>query len=90
MVWTLTVPLSEAILDVRLKNILNSSFFRCGDSLLLINSGINLVLNYDLPPTAEEYIHRVGRTGRMGRAGQAITYYADRSEAEMSRLESSR
>lgn len=37
--------------------------------------GVNLVLNYDFPPTAISYIHRIGRTGRAGRKGKAITYF---------------
>jgi ATP-dependent RNA helicase RhlE len=32
-----------------------------------------LVVNYDLPLVAEDYIHRVGRTGRAGVAGRAIS-----------------
>jgi ATP-dependent RNA helicase RhlE len=32
-----------------------------------------LVINYDLPMVAEDYIHRVGRTGRAGRNGRAIS-----------------
>ncbi|MEB3195833.1 MAG: DEAD/DEAH box helicase [Candidatus Sericytochromatia bacterium] len=35
--------------------------------------GCELVFNLDLPRSAEQYVHRVGRTGRMGRAGLAIT-----------------
>ena len=31
------------------------------------------VFNYDVPPTPEAYVHRIGRTGRVGRAGVAIT-----------------
>jgi len=42
--------------------------------------GVNLVINYDFPPTAVSYIHRVGRTGRAGRSGQAITYYTDKDK----------
>lgn len=37
--------------------------------------GINLVVNYDFPPSAISYIHRIGRTGRAGRKGRAITYF---------------
>jgi ATP-dependent RNA helicase DeaD len=37
---------------------------------------VDLVINYDLPETAELLTHRVGRTGRMGRKGQAITLLA--------------
>jgi ATP-dependent RNA helicase RhlE len=32
-----------------------------------------LVVNYDLPLVAEDYIHRVGRTGRAGLAGRALS-----------------
>ena len=32
-----------------------------------------LVINYDLPLVAEDYIHRVGRTGRAGRSGRALS-----------------
>ena len=32
-----------------------------------------LVVNYDLPLVAEDYIHRVGRTGRAGRRGRAVS-----------------
>lgn len=37
--------------------------------------GVNLVVNYDFPKSAIEYIHRIGRTGRAGRRGSAITYF---------------
>jgi superfamily II DNA/RNA helicase len=43
--------------------------------------GINLVVNYDAPRQAADYVHRIGRTGRAGRAGIAVTFIgpADRS-----------
>lgn len=34
---------------------------------------LGYVINYDLPQTAETYIHRIGRTGRAGSAGTAIS-----------------
>lgn len=37
--------------------------------------GVNVVINYDIPLTAEAYLHRIGRTGRAGRRGKAVTYY---------------
>lgn len=33
---------------------------------------LQLVVNYDLPPTVDIYIHRIGRTGRAGRKGTAV------------------
>ena len=36
--------------------------------------GIERVINYELPESAELFTHRVGRTGRMGLQGEAITF----------------
>ena len=36
-------------------------------------TGIELVINYDLPDDPENYVHRIGRTGRAGVEGHAIT-----------------
>lgn len=36
--------------------------------------GIDLVLNFDVPPDPEDYIHRIGRTARAERTGTAITF----------------
>ena len=35
---------------------------------------IELVVNYDLPMSAEDYVHRIGRTGRAGGSGHAISF----------------
>jgi superfamily II DNA/RNA helicase len=35
---------------------------------------VSHVINYDLPATHEDYIHRIGRTGRADKVGQAITF----------------
>lgn len=35
---------------------------------------INLVINYDLPPNKQTYIHRIGRCGRFGKKGVAISF----------------
>ncbi|QQR84015.1 DEAD/DEAH box helicase [Candidatus Peregrinibacteria bacterium] len=35
---------------------------------------IEVVVNYDVPEHAEDYVHRIGRTGRAGKEGHAITF----------------
>ncbi|MDD5547823.1 MAG: DEAD/DEAH box helicase [Candidatus Pacebacteria bacterium] len=35
---------------------------------------IELVVNFDLPSTAEDYVHRIGRTARAGESGHAISF----------------
>ena len=37
--------------------------------------GINLVINYDLPTSVIQYIHRAGRTGRLNRMGKCISFF---------------
>jgi ATP-dependent RNA helicase RhlE len=37
-------------------------------------AGIELVVNFDIPENAEDYVHRIGRTGRAGHSGRAITF----------------
>ncbi|KAB5548700.1 hypothetical protein PHYPO_G00058590 [Pangasianodon hypophthalmus] len=39
--------------------------------------GVNLVINYDFPTSAVEYIHRIGRTGRAGHKGKAVTFFTE-------------
>ena len=38
---------------------------------------VNLVVNYDMPPVIDQYVHRVGRTGRAGRQGRALTFFTE-------------
>lgn len=45
--------------------------------------GVNLVLNYDFPPSAISYIHRIGRAGRAGQKGKAITYFTQDDVANL-------
>ena len=35
---------------------------------------VSHVINYDLPTTYEDYVHRIGRTGRAGKRGKALTF----------------
>ncbi|WP_394147555.1 DEAD/DEAH box helicase [Shewanella atlantica] len=61
--------------------------FKLGDIQVLVATDVaargldveelKVVVNYELPFIAEDYIHRIGRTGRAGNAGQAITLYCE-------------
>lgn len=44
---------------------------------------IMYVINYDLPQTKEDYIHRIGRTGRAGEEGNAITFVNEDDRREI-------
>lgn len=37
-------------------------------------SGISHVINYDIPQTYDDYVHRIGRTGRGDKKGKALTF----------------
>ena len=37
-------------------------------------TGVSHVINYDLPATHDDYVHRIGRTGRAGKRGKALTF----------------
>ena len=50
-------------------------------------TGIELVINYDLPATAEDYVHRIGRTGRAGMSGHAISYAHPDQTGDVRRIE---
>lgn len=43
-------------------------------------SGVEQVINYDLPASIDEYVHRIGRTGRVGNVGKAVSFF-DPSDA---------
>ena len=58
--------------------------FQSGDLPVLIGTDVagrglhipdvQMVINYDLPQDAEDYVHRIGRTARAGEAGDAISF----------------
>lgn len=49
--------------------------------------GIELVINYDLPEDAENYVHRIGRTGRAGNKGHAISFAAPEQSKDIVKIE---
>jgi ATP-dependent RNA helicase RhlE len=50
-------------------------------------TGIELVVNYDIPENPEDYVHRIGRTGRAGRSGKAITFASPDQKAKLAEIE---
>jgi superfamily II DNA/RNA helicase len=46
-----------------------------------------VVLNYDLPRSAHDYIHRIGRTGRAGESGLALSFVSADTEAHWRLIE---
>ena len=71
--------------------------FRAGKADLLVATdvaarGLDIehlshVVNYDVPASAEAYVHRIGRTGRAGRAGTAITLVEPREHRLLRAIE---
>jgi ATP-dependent RNA helicase RhlE len=50
---------------------------------------VEFVVNYDLPETAENYVHRVGRTGRGSEKGKAISFCSENEKEVLDEIESS-
>jgi ATP-dependent RNA helicase UAP56/SUB2 len=44
---------------------------------------VNIVINYDMPKSADQYLHRVGRSGRFGTKGLGITYVSSKEDSEI-------
>lgn len=45
------------------------------------------VVNYELPPQAEDYVHRIGRTGRAGEAGEAYSLVSPEELPQLAAIE---
>ncbi|MDP3901355.1 MAG: DEAD/DEAH box helicase [bacterium] len=49
--------------------------------------GIELVLNYDLPQSSDDYVHRIGRTARAGGIGHAISFATPEQKKDVRDIE---
>lgn len=71
--------------------------FRDGKTRLLLTTDllargidipdVNLVVNYDLPPNKETYIHRIGRCGRFGKKGVSISMVKVDDQSDIKNLQ---
>ncbi|MBT5337978.1 DEAD/DEAH box helicase [Candidatus Falkowbacteria bacterium] len=48
---------------------------------------ISLVVNFDLPNNAEDYVHRIGRTGRAGKSGKALAFIEPNEKFKLNKIE---
>lgn len=71
--------------------------FRSGSTRVLITTDllargidvqqVSLVINYDIPTSKENYIHRIGRSGRFGRKGVAINFVTANDTEQLKDIE---
>jgi len=91
-----TVSVMHAELDQKERDLVMREF-RSGSSRVLISTDllargidvqqVSLVINYDLPPNMENYLHRIGRSGRFGRKGVAINFVTNNDVRSMKDIE---
>ncbi|MCL2804360.1 MAG: DEAD/DEAH box helicase [Treponema sp.] len=48
---------------------------------------LSMVINYDVPTEAENYVHRIGRTARAGKTGKAVTLASEQDVYELPAIE---
>jgi len=91
-----TVSTMHADLDQKERDLVMREF-RSGSSRVLISTDLlargidvqqmSLVINFDLPPNMENYLHRIGRSGRFGRKGVAINFVTNNDVRAMKDIE---
>lgn len=91
-----TVSTMHAKLDQNERELVMREF-RSGSSRVLISTDllargidvqqVSMVLNFDLPQTMENYLHRIGRSGRYGRKGVAINFVTNADVRTMKEIE---
>lgn len=89
------VKLHSDIIQSKRERIMKS--FKNGDIQYLIAtdiaargldiSGVSHIYNYDIPESAESYIHRIGRTGRAGEYGYTCMFVDPKNKQELEEIE---
>lgn len=89
------VKLHSDIIQSKRERIMKA--FRNGDIQYLIAtdvaargldiSGVSHIYNYDIPESAESYIHRIGRTGRAGEYGYTCMFVDPKNKRELDEIE---
>jgi probable ATP-dependent RNA helicase DDX4 len=54
-------------------------------SLIPDIKNVSHVVNFDLPKSIDEYVHRIGRTGRVGNRGKATSFYDPEFDAPLAK-----
>jgi translation initiation factor 4A len=91
-----TISTMHADMDQKERDLVMREF-RSGSSRVLISTDllargidvqqVSLVINFDLPPNMENYLHRIGRSGRFGRKGVAINFVTNNDVRSMKDIE---
>merc|ERR1711959_600214 len=91
-----TISTMHADLDQKERDLIMREF-RSGSSRVLISTDllargidvqqVSLVMNFDLPSSLENYLHRIGRSGRFGRKGVAINFVTSDSVRTLKDIE---
>jgi len=71
--------------------------FRNGEFKTLVGSNliargidvptVNVVINFDFPPSSSIYLHRIGRSGRFGQIGLAVNLITEKDQENVIKIE---
>ncbi len=78
MVFSIRIKIYEGFKQFRYRILVATELFGRGIDI----EKINIVFNFDMPPDADSYLHRVGRAGRFGTKGLAITFVSTDKDRE--------
>jgi len=91
-----TVSCMHGEMDMKDRDLIMKEF-RSGSSRILITTDllargidvqqVSLVINFDIPISIENYLHRIGRSGRFGRKGVAINFITEKDAPQVRAIE---